>query len=215
MAIANGFGGGVLRDVLIGQIPPVALMHARYVVIAVLCAVVCFFAEFAIRRYGMMLSLVDFVDGLGMTLFATVGASIALALGFHPAVAVLLGSVNAVAGGVFRDLINGVAPDISQPGPITAFAGLVTAATYVVFRAGFDLTVVASQWLAIGIGYFLRVLAIVRGTSAPTPLTSIKRDPSKYQGADQGQPKSQETKSQEKEPEEKEPEETEPEEGNA
>ncbi|MFN8075020.1 MAG: TRIC cation channel family protein [Kineosporiaceae bacterium] len=167
VTVANAFGGGVLRDLLLGRTPPVALQEPRYLVVAAACAAVCFFLGAVVAR---MQRLVDLVDAVGTALFAVVGASTALAAGVAPVPAVLIGATNAIGGGVLRDVIGGVTPDISRPGPISGFAGVVTAVAYVVGRRGVDLPVPAALWVAVVLGVALRMLGVWRGTHAPAPV---------------------------------------------
>src|SRR5512139_886830 len=83
LAGATGLGGGFMRDVLIGAVPPAALLDWRYL-------------------------LVPVVAGLG--LFCVAGALKALDYGLGPVPAVLLGTLTAVGGGVVRDLLAGRVP---------------------------------------------------------------------------------------------------------
>lgn len=167
VTVANAFGGGVVRDLLLGRTPPVALQQPRYLAVAGACALVCFFLGGVVAR---MERLVDLVDAVGMALFAVVGASTALAAGVAPLPAVLIGATNAIGGGLLRDIIGGVTPDISRPGPISGFAGVTTALAYVALRRGLDLPVAAAMWTAVVTGVALRMLGVWRGTHAPAPV---------------------------------------------
>ena len=166
VALANGFGGGLLRDVLLGKTPPVALQQARYIFVAGMCALVCVFAASIVRRLGIMVLV---VDALGTALFGTVGAAIALSAGLGPLPAILVGSLNAIGGGLLRDLIAGFQPDLAKPGPITSSAGVLTAVVFVSLAHGFDMPVGLAQLIAITMGVAVRLVAEWKGVEMPLP----------------------------------------------
>jgi uncharacterized membrane protein YeiH len=107
IAFVTALGGGTLRDVLIGSLPVgwAAHPHAlRSVALGIAVAVL-------FKPYVMRLSKTIFLfDTLGIGLFSLLGLQKTLALGLPPEVAVIMGAVSAVFGGVLRDLLCGRVP---------------------------------------------------------------------------------------------------------
>jgi uncharacterized membrane protein YeiH len=102
LAAVTGLGGGIMRDVLIGDIPPASFTDWRYFAVPVVAGLVAFrfHPELArIERY------VDWFDAMGLGLFCVTGAVKALAYGLDPVPAALMGVLTAIGGGVLRDLL--------------------------------------------------------------------------------------------------------------
>ena len=94
-------GGGIIRDICIGAIPPVGLSDWRYLLVSVIAAVI------AVGLHPLMKLLnrpVIFFDALGLSLFAVSGAEKALGFNYDNEVAILLGMITAVGDGIIRDI---------------------------------------------------------------------------------------------------------------
>jgi uncharacterized membrane protein YeiH len=129
LAGVTGMGGGILRDLLLGVRP--ALLQDRYliiVVIATLTAVI--FARWHERGRRPVL----IADAITVGLYAVAGTYKALELDASVLVAILLGVITAVGGGVFRDLLSGATPAIFRGGPLYATAALLGSVVFVVLR---------------------------------------------------------------------------------
>lgn len=107
LAGATGLGGGFMRDVLIGAVPPAALSDWRYLMVPVVAGLVTFWFHPVL---GRMERLVTVFDAAGLGLFCVAGALKALDYGLGPVPAVLMGTLTAVGGGVVRDLLAGRVP---------------------------------------------------------------------------------------------------------
>jgi uncharacterized membrane protein YeiH len=94
-------GGGIIRDVCIGAIPPAGLSDWRYLLVSVIAAIVTMSLHKLVKTLNRP---VLFFDALGLSLFAVSGAQKALSFGHNNEVAVLLGMITAVGGGVIRDV---------------------------------------------------------------------------------------------------------------
>ena len=112
LAIATGLGGGMVRDVLLDDGPPVALRDQAYLLAALAAAGLVLVAHRAIdRAYRPILVF----DAGGLALFCVVGAAKALDRGLGVVAAVLLGVVTAVGGGVIRDVLAREVPSVFRP----------------------------------------------------------------------------------------------------
>jgi len=159
LALAAGLGGGMIRDVLLGALPPRALTHATYLLAALAAAL--FHPALARLDTGVRL-----LDAVGLGLFAVSGAAASLDAGLSPLPAILLGVVSGVGGGVVRDVLALETPLVLHR-DIYALAALLGAGTFVgATRAG--LPTPETSLIAIAATIALRVLAIHFGWRAPT-----------------------------------------------
>ncbi|MBB5418623.1 putative membrane protein YeiH [Paraburkholderia atlantica] len=122
-------GGGIVRDVCIGAIPPAGLSNWRYLATALAASAVTILAYPQVRRLRQP---VLFFDAIGLGLFAVSGAQKALTYGHNAELAILLGVVSAVGGGVMRDVVLSRVPAILER-EIYASAALFGAAVQVGF----------------------------------------------------------------------------------
>jgi uncharacterized membrane protein YeiH len=162
MGCVTGFGGGTVRDLLLGRTPVFWLRAPELVAVAAFGALlVFFFAHHLESRFRTLL----WVDAVGLGVYAVVGAEIALIAGAEPWAAVLLGTVTATAGGILRDVICNELPLILRR-EIYITAAAAGALGYVALRLAplpRDISLVAG--MAIGFG--IRAAAIWRGWSLP------------------------------------------------
>ena len=127
LAFTVACGGGIIRDLCIGVVPPAGLTNGLYLVI-VLAATVT-----SIGFYGLVKTLYQPVllfDALGLSVFAVTGARKSIVFGHDYEVAILLGIVTAVGGGVIRDILLARIPVILKK-EIYASAAMVGAALVV------------------------------------------------------------------------------------
>ena len=102
LAFVAGNAGGVVRDLLIGAVPPAAISDWRYVAVSLVAGGVTFLWYPNIKRLQPIVLL---LDAAGLGLFAVAGAQKAVAFGVNPFVSALLGMLTGIGGGVLRDLL--------------------------------------------------------------------------------------------------------------
>jgi len=103
LALMPAVGGGTIRDIIIDRVPVFWVSDNRYVAVAIIAALVVFFAPH--RKPGGRRQLLIWADALGLALFAALGTEICLQHDTGPLVAVMLGVTTAVTGGMIRDVI--------------------------------------------------------------------------------------------------------------
>lgn len=164
LSVAAGLGGGVVRDLLLGVAPPAALTNAAYLPVAIAAAGLGFLFHPGIAR---LTASVQLLDAVGLGFFAIAGTLKSLDHGQGAVVAVLLGVLTGVGGGVIRDVLVAEVPVVLRQ-EVYALAALVGAAIFVVLidvGVGKAVAVPASVALVVG----LRILAIERNWQAPRP----------------------------------------------
>src|SRR5262249_11519208 len=112
LALVTAFGGGTVRDLLVGDLPVVWLRSSAYLLNAAATALLTFF--FA-RLWDPPRRVLLVADAFALALFTMIGARKGVALQFTAPVAVLLGVVTGVAGGILRDVLIGEVPLVFQP----------------------------------------------------------------------------------------------------
>lgn len=164
LAMITALGGGVIRDLLIGAVPPATFSDWRYLTVATVGGLVAFALG---SRLDRLTSPITLLDAAGLSLFAVTGASKALAFGVGPGQAVILGAVTAVGGGTLRDVLIRQIPAVLQSGlyaiPALLGAGITVAAT---------LAGVFGVAAAIGAAtacFLIRMLGVKFDLNAPRP----------------------------------------------
>lgn len=159
----TGLGGGVVRDLLIGAVPPAALVEWTYLVAPLVAALLVFVFHPTI---GRMEKQIGVLDAVGVALFCVTGAVKALEFGLGVLPAALCGLLTAIGGGMMRDVLAGRVPVIFREElyATPAFAGALLAVAAVELDLG--------PWaygVAAGVCLVWRLLALWRGWRAPLP----------------------------------------------
>jgi uncharacterized membrane protein YeiH len=107
LALATALGGGTFRDLTLGVTPVFWIADAQYVQTAVIVALITFF----IARFWVLPQTVLLIaDAFGLALFTIIGTEKAQACGTPATIAILLGVVTGVGGGLVRDVLSGEIP---------------------------------------------------------------------------------------------------------
>ena len=175
LGIITAVGGGIVRDVLMGALPPATFVDWRYLAVAASGALVAFFFSVQLRRLRISIHL---LDAAGLSLFAVTGTGKALELGMGPAQAILLGALTGVGGGTIRDVLIRRVPDVLRTG-LYAIPALVAAALVVVLsRVGVSEVLGAPAALAAaGVCFAVRMVGLRFRLNAPRPRGVPRRPP--------------------------------------
>jgi uncharacterized membrane protein YeiH len=154
--------GGMMRDVLIGAVPPAAVTDIHYFLIAVGGGLLTFIWYPGVASRQREISL---LDAVGLALFAVVGTQKAMEHGIHPVMAALMGMLSGIGGGMTRDVLAGETPSVLRS-ELYAVAALAAGAIVAV-GCSIGAPPVATLLLGAGVCFFLRLMAIYRGWRAP------------------------------------------------
>lgn len=163
LAFVAGNAGGMLRDILIGAVPPVALVGWRHVTISLLAGVVTFIWHPRMERLHTPILI---FDAAGLGLFSVSGTQKALAFGANPLVAALLGMLTGIGGGMLRDVLVGEIPTVLRK-DLYALAALAGAGV-VVAGPLLHLPPTAATTGGAALCFAIRLVAIRRGWALPT-----------------------------------------------
>ncbi len=164
LGMITALGGGIIRDVLIGSLPPATFSDWRYLLVAAAGSLLAFGFGSYLSRFPSPILL---LDAAGLSLFAVTGASKSIEAGVGVGQAVILGAVTAVGGGTIRDVMIGRVPVVLSS-ELYAIPALCAAAIVVVTdRAG--VYGVASAVGAALICFSIRMLGVRYSLNAPRP----------------------------------------------
>src|SRR5205823_5692188 len=150
-------GGGITRDLILQQGPPLAFADPRYLLTAFAGALAGM--VFGARISGGMERVIIVIDAAALGLFAVAGSTRALNVHLGLLPALLLGCVTAVGGGCIRDVLSGRTPKIFERGELYAIAAAFGAAMFLVCD-GLKLPREVSTIVGSGCGFGLRLLAL-------------------------------------------------------
>ncbi|MEI6663229.1 MAG: TRIC cation channel family protein [Actinomycetes bacterium] len=177
LGLISGLGGGLLRDVLLNQLP-VALKSPWYIIAAFAAASVVAVTATQVQRFVALFIL---LDAAALGLYGITGANKALSNGLGVAPALLVGMIAAIGGGALRDVATAQPPSIFKRGgqlyATAALAGLIAYA--IAWDAGLPTT--ESLIGSAAIIFVLRVAAWRRNWVLPGPIDApsrlrVKRD---------------------------------------
>src|SRR5436305_2923710 len=157
LALAAALGGGITRDIILQQGPPLAFSDVRYLLTALAGALAG--VVFASRISGGMERAIVVIDAAALGLFAVAGSTRAINghLGLLPAL--LLGCVTAVGGGCIRDVLSGRTPKVFERGELYAIAAAFGSAAFLACD-WLHLSRSASTLIGTLCGFGLRMLSL-------------------------------------------------------
>jgi len=164
VAFITAFGGGTLRDLLLGRTPIFWLVDPWLSIAAFAVAVVSFYL---VKQVSDKLLLVP--DALGLGFFSILGATYALQIELSPLVASLMGVVTGVFGGILRDIICNKIPQIfkseTELYATCSFVGTWVFIILILLKANSTL----ASWVGTFTVFALRILAVRFKITLPLP----------------------------------------------
>ena len=165
LSCAAASAGGIMRDLLIGSVPPIALRDWRYLAVSLLAGLLILLWYPRSQQLSKARNLVLVFDAAGLGLFAVAGTQKALGYGLSPVMAPLLGMLSGIGGGMIRDILLAEVPNVLRADlyAVAALAGAVV----VVIGYLLDTEPVGTAVLGAAICFGLRMIAVRRGWQLP------------------------------------------------
>lgn len=113
LGMMTALGGGIIRDLLLGSLPPATFLDWRYLFIALLSGGIAFLGH---QHWKRITRLINVFDAAGLSLFCVTGTVVSFAHGMGPLQSVMLGTVTGVGGGTIRDVIIRRVPTVLTSG---------------------------------------------------------------------------------------------------
>lgn len=164
VGVVAALGGGVVRDLLIGAVPPFAFTHWPYLLVAICAALLLFWLH---PHYNRLSRTALLLDAAGLGLFTVTGTLKALDARVPAVGACVIGMISAIGGGLGRDLLTGEIPYVLRR-EVYAVLSLFGAGLVVLF-VHLHLTRGVLIGLTAALIFVIRVLAVRNRWEAPVP----------------------------------------------
>jgi uncharacterized membrane protein YeiH len=162
IGIASGFGGGLIRDLLLNQVP-VALQQNWYLIVATGAALLGMLLERIFSRLGRVITV---LDALTIGIYCAIGTTKAISLGLPEIPAIFVGVLAAVGGSILRDMLLNLPIALMHVGSLYAVAAVV-GATSLVGLLALGVPVFIAATICVVVTFGVRVLAVLFNWSLP------------------------------------------------
>lgn len=166
-ALFTSFGGGMIRDMLIGNIPPLMFCNYTDLVFAVISSIIAFLLAYKNKRHFEEDSPVidrvnNIVDAMGLGLFTVIGVDAGIDAGFadNAPFVIFLGLLTGIGGGMLRDISIREIPFVLNK-RIYALAALAGGIVYYLAAVTFTLPEALSIIVSVVLIFLIRILASV------------------------------------------------------
>ena len=174
LGVTTSVGGGILRDMILGYLPPAAFREPVFAVTATVVSLAVFILAYFLgarikKHFELYSQVINIFDSIGLSVFVIGGVNAAISCGFgdNMFLAVFVGTLTGVGGGVMRDIMAGRVPKILRK-RVYALAAIIGAVIYYLLTY---YNVCSSTWaIIIGAGSVLiiRILATIFRWNLPT-----------------------------------------------
>ncbi|MDD5936220.1 MAG: trimeric intracellular cation channel family protein [Clostridiales bacterium] len=163
LGVTTAVGGGMIRDVLLGNLPPTMFKNPTYVIVAVITSILVFILMYylheKIDRYSKFMDqCLNLADSIGLGIFVVAGVNTAAVHGFSDLafLSIFVGTLTGVGGGVTRDILAGRVPVIFQK-RVYAVAAILGASAYYYISTLLDTN--TAMLIGISVTLTIRMLA--------------------------------------------------------
>ncbi|WP_237719960.1 trimeric intracellular cation channel family protein, partial [Streptomyces xiaopingdaonensis] len=164
LGMITALTGGVIRDLIIGEVPPATFRDWLYFLLAAAGGLIAFALSRRLERLGIP---IEVLDAVGLSTFAVIGSSKALGFGLGIGPALLLGVVTAVGGGTTRDVLIGRIPSVLRSGLYAVPALVGAAITVATVETG--IYGIPAALVAVGVCFVIRIVGLWLGLNVPPP----------------------------------------------
>ncbi|MGW5867001.1 trimeric intracellular cation channel family protein [Streptomyces sp. NPDC055239] len=164
LAEVTALGGGLIRDVVIGAVPPAAFVDLGYFITPLFAALLVFFLHPEVERTQLA---VNVFDAAGLGLFCVTGTIKAYDYGLGLTSSAALGLATAVGGGVLRDMIANEVPSLVRWDRDLYAVPAIIGSAMVALCINYDMVNAFTSSLAVVTTFVLRLLALHYHWRAP------------------------------------------------
>ncbi len=159
VSMIAAFGGGTIRDLLIGNHPLFWIEHSGYAIMLFGFALASSSLGAAFYENTKVHNAFEVLDTLGLGLFCTAGASVAHQAGCDFYISMLLGVVTAIFGGIFRDIICNEIPKVFHRNELYATCAAFGSTSFLV-SLQFGLSSLPAMLIGVLATVLLRFLSV-------------------------------------------------------
>ncbi|MDD1370125.1 TRIC cation channel family protein [Bacillus sp. MHSD17] len=161
LAVATALGGGIIRDIMIGNLPPVAFVKPIYFFVSVLSALfTCMFFE----RINKLQVVIMLSDAVGLGVFTAIGANAAMSHHVDASFLVVsMGVITGIGGGILRDICAQDIPYVFRK-EIYAIASILGAISFLItYTMGAH---VLAFYVCLLVTFIIRVVTVIYKSEA-------------------------------------------------
>ena len=171
LGVITALGGGVIHDVLIGQLPPKMFISYAYLLASLLVSLIVFFDAYIRReKYfankDKLSEINNIFDAVGLAVFTISGMNTAMGVSDNVILILTLGVITGVGGGMLRDMMTNTMPKVLRK-RVYAVASLIGGALYYVLYL-IGVNDILSAVIGMVTIFVLRVLATVYKWNLPS-----------------------------------------------
>ncbi len=164
IAFVNAFGGGTIRDLLLGRTPVFWVLDPWLTIVTFLIGALSFY-----RLDNISNRLLVVADAIGLGLFSILGATYTLQLELSPVVAILMGVVTGIFGGVLRDLLCNRIPNVfRQSTELYATCSFIGTCVFILLIS-LNINSLPAAMIGAGSIFTLRLAAVRFKMTLPSP----------------------------------------------
>ncbi len=172
LACITAFGGGIVRDIILGISPPAIFNDFPIFLVSLVVAVLTFIIAYIYRKsfnsFRMKIEYINNVfDAVGLSAFVVMGSEICCSNGFinNGFVVVFAGTITGIGGGIFRDVLIDTTPYVFKK-HVYAMAAIIGGILYYILRK-YTQNVNLSSVLSMMLIFAIRMLATKYRWSLP------------------------------------------------
>ncbi len=173
IALVAAFGGGIIRDGLFLNRPPVVATDPIYLVLVSISVLVILMMGRYLLRLAYLDRIIGYIDAIGTPAFCIVGLQLGLAAPISLPGVILLGIISGVGGGVLRDMMTMRVPALLRPGQFSTLYVLMACLLYLGLTQSLDMNATLAAWLTIAVFFVARVLTIHRNWKSVAVATYV------------------------------------------
>lgn len=174
LGTVTAVGGGILRDIILGQLPPLAFTNPVYALTAGITSVVIFIIAYLVgkkivKHFDVYSQVINIFDSLGLAVFVVTGVNMAAACGYgdNAFLSIFVAVLTGVGGGVMRDILAGRVPKILRR-RVYALAAILGAILYYYLLEFNVFSQTVSMLIGAGSVLIIRILATIFHWNLPT-----------------------------------------------
>ncbi|MBO9131023.1 trimeric intracellular cation channel family protein [Bacillus sp. 165] len=174
LAVATALGGGIVRDLLIGNVPPVSFKDPSYFIASVTAAL---FTWLFYNKTDKLKNIIMVSDAIGLGVFTALGANTALTHDMdEPFIVISMGLITGIGGGVLRDVFSKEIPFVFRK-EIYAIASILgSISLYTTYN---HVPHILSLYICLFVTFVVRVVSVVYNFNFPVFKTKIETAPKK------------------------------------
>ena len=131
LAFATAYGGGTLRDLLIGRTPVNWINDNIALLLVVAGTALTFLLKENVNRFKRT---IFYTDAIGLGLFTASGIEISITYGLNELYALVMGVISATFGGLIADILCNAVPNLLKRGELYATACAIGGAAYLLLK---------------------------------------------------------------------------------